>query len=80
MVLEMWDYYKIRDQYRTDSWNTRVYTNRTFVKVQQTYNDLLVKHTQQKEENITKQYAKEMKEANDYLQSVLDVGLLQRYD
>jgi hypothetical protein len=40
MVLEMWDYYKIRDQYRTDSWNTRVYTNRTFVKVQQTYNDL----------------------------------------
>ena len=72
MVLDMWDYYKTRDQYRTDSWNTRVYTNRTFVKVQQTYNDLLVKHTQQKEENITKQYAKEMKEANDYLQSVLD--------
>jgi hypothetical protein len=25
MVLDMWNYYKTREQYRTDSWNTRVY-------------------------------------------------------
>lgn len=77
MVLDMWNYYKTREQYRTDSWNTRVYTNRTFVKIQQLYNDLLTKFTQQKEKNIAKQYAKALKEANDYLQSVIDAHVTE---